>query len=312
MVQYGIEMVREAADNVYRHAIRTPVLRDIHLSKKLGADVYLKMELYQPTHSFKVRGASNKLSRTDAVDIVTASSGNHGLAIAYVSSEMGKRAHIVLPENVNKSKLRMIEELGAHVLFCGTESDERIAFAKKYAEQNGMPLIPSFDDADIIAGQGTAGLEIMEMNFDSVICPVGGGGLIAGISLCLDPKRTGLYGVQPEGANAMKLSLSTGRPVTVKTNTLADGISVSTPGALNVRILSGRVRDILLVPDEKIVEAMREMWEWSHVLMEPASASSVAALTLNSELFRERKVCLIITGGNVSDEMLARLASHRL
>ncbi|MEM3851738.1 MAG: threonine/serine dehydratase [Methanomassiliicoccales archaeon] len=302
------EEVKNAADVVYRFAIKTPVFRDRHMSLRIRRDVLLKMETFQPVHSFKIRGATNKLCRIEEKKVITASSGNHGIAVAYVCSELGKEATVVVPENVNKAKLRMIRELGAETIAFGNSSDERISYARKLSKQTGAPLIPSFDDIQIIAGQGTAGLEIEPP--DVLICPVGGGGLIAGIASALTDKKTRIFGVQPEGAAAMAQSLQLARQVSIKAKTIADGIAVETPGKLPLEIVRNRVEAILTVSDEEIIDAFREMWEYSHVLMEPASASTVAALVRYKERIlrkEDRSVMLIISGANVSDEALRLL-----
>ncbi len=307
----GREIVEDASRVVYRHCIRTPLYRDAHLSALTGMDIYLKMELYQPVHSFKIRGASNKLSRIEGPEVITASSGNHGIAVAFVAGELGKKAIVVLPEDVNPSKLQMIRELGAEVVLKGRSSDERMRYAADYAASHSIPLIPSFDDAHIIGGQGTIGLEIQEQkDVGCIISPIGGGGLISGIALSYGGRGTQIFGVQAEGACSMYKSVGAGTPVTADSNTVADGIMVSTPGAVNVSIVRERVREIFLVSDNDIIDAFREMWSHSHVLMEPASASTVAALLKNASVLGEKGItsaALIITGGNVSDKVLKML-----
>lgn len=310
----GKEVVTEASKIVYSYCIKTPLYRDFHLSRVTGLDVRLKLELYQPVRSFKIRGAANKLSRIRKDTVITASSGNHGIAVAYMAAMLGKKAIVVLPQNVNPSKLQMIRDMGAEVAFSGTTSDERIKYASDYAASTGIPLIPSFDDPEIIGGQGTIGLELQEqMELDAVLCPIGGGGLISGIALSYsDSSSTNIIGVQAEGAQSMNLSVREGKPVTSSSETVADGIMVSTPGAINVSIVKEHVSSILLVSDEEIVEAVKEMWHSSHLLIEPASASTVAALKkYGSELSSRgvKRVALVITGGNVSDTVLRMIAA---
>ncbi len=310
----GKEVVTEASKVVYRYCIRTPLYRDFHLSRLTGLDVRLKLELYQPVRSFKIRGAANKLSRISQDTVITASSGNHGIAVAYMAAMLGKKAVVVLPQNVNPSKLQMIKDMGAEVAFSGTTSDERIKYASDYSARTGIPLIPSFDDPEIIGGQGTIGLEMQEqMDLDAVLCPIGGGGLISGIALSYAGNRsTSIMGVQAEGAQSMNLSVHEGKPVTSRSETIADGIMVSTPGAINVSIVKEHVRGILLVSDEEIVEAVKEMWNSSHLLIEPASASTVAALKRYGPELVSRgvnRVALIITGGNVSDKVFRMIAA---
>lgn len=309
----GKEYVTEAAKVVYSHCIKTPLYRDFHLSKETGMDVYLKLELYQPVHSFKIRGAANKISRIKDETVITASSGNHGIAVAYMANALHKKAIVVLPENVNPSKLQMIRDMGGEVVLKGTTSDVRIEYAKDYSSKQGIPLVPAFDDPEIIGGQGTIGLEIQEQNaVDAIICPIGGGGLISGIALSYEGTGpTAIYGVQSEGAQSMNLSVKEGVPVKSPANTIADGIMVSTPGKINVSIVKDKVRKILLVNDNEIIDSLREVWKSSHVLMEPASASTVAALKKNASQLKSegvRSVALIISGGNVSDAVFKTVA----
>lgn len=311
-VKVGRGDVLEAEKVVYRHCIRTPLYYDHYLSGKVHADVYLKMEMFQPVHAFKIRGASNKMANIAGNSVVTASSGNHGLAVAYVARAMGKKAAIVLPENVNESKLKLIRALGAETVMSGLTTDERMVTAKRLGDTRGMTMIPPFDDPYIISGQGTAGLEIQtQAHCDYVISPVGGGGLISGIALSYDGiGGTEVIGAQSEKSKSMYESLRAGRPVTSPSETVADGISVTTPGSLNVAILARRIRRMLLVSDGEILSAVKEMWQNSRVLMEPASASTVAALLkYRTELIAggNESIALIISGGNVSDKLLRSL-----
>jgi threonine dehydratase len=308
--------VQEAARVVYRFAVRSPLRRDAELSDLLGADVYLKLENEQPVRSFKIRGATNLLVRIDEPEVVASSSGNHGIAVAYVAARLGRRATIVLPENPNPAKRAAIEAEGARVILRGTSSDERNAFARRYAEERGARLVPPFDDPRIVAGQGTVGLEIQaETHVDVLFCPVGGGGLLSGIALAYPPPDAPtLYGVQPEGAASMRASLAAGRPVTVDARSIADGITVSRPADLTFGIVRDRARDLLVVRDEEILDATRLLYSRSGLLVEPASASTLAATLRYPSLWRPSDrprptVVLVLSGGNVSDEVRRRIAS---
>ncbi|MGC2035286.1 MAG: threonine/serine dehydratase [Thermoplasmata archaeon] len=301
--------VLEAADRVYRFARHTSLVRDPGLSERLDCDVLLKLETEQPVGSFKVRGAANKLIELTETEVIAASSGNHGIAVAYVASRLGKRATIVLPENVNPRKEARIRELGATTIRHGVSSEERGPFARELARQKGSAYIPSFDDPRIITGQGTLGLEIQNaISADAILCPVGGGGLISGIALAYEGSETALlFGVQPEGAASMQASLSAGKPVSIPVDTIADGISVSRPGELTFSIVRDRVQEILTVSDTEILTATQELWQRSGRLIEPASASVVAAALRWSEKWKglaaRPTLVLVISGGNISDEI---------
>jgi threonine dehydratase len=302
--------VLDASHMIYDHCIRTPLYYDYYLSSRTRADVYLKMETFQPVRSFKIRGTANKMLRAREEGVITASSGNHGMAVAYMARRLNKKATIVLPENVNRSKLNIISSLGAEVVFCGTGSDERMAKAREISSRQGLRMIPPFDDPEIIAGQGTIGLELQSsQRCDFVLSPVGGGGLISGIALSYDGvPGTEVIGAQSENSRSMYESLKRGKPVASPSATVADGIAVSTPGNLNVSVLSKRVKRIFLVSDDEILSAVREMWINSRILMEPASASTVAALLrYRTSLPEHASIALVISGGNVSDSVVQML-----
>jgi threonine dehydratase len=301
--------VLEAAGRVYRFARHTSLVLDPVLSERLDCHVLLKLETEQPVGSFKVRGAANKMIELPETEVVAASSGNHGIAVAYVASQLGKRATIVLPENVNPRKEARIRELGAATIRHGTSSEERGPFAQELARQKSSAYIPSFDDPRIIAGQGTLGLEIQNaVSADAILCPVGGGGLISGIALAYERSKAPLlFGVQPEGAASMQASLSAGNPVSIPVETIADGISVSRPGELTFSIVRDRVKEILTVSDTEILTATKELWRRSGRLIEPASASVVAAALRWSVKWKglaaRPTLVLVISGGNVSDDI---------
>ena len=303
--------VLDAGLVIYGYCVRTPLQYDYYLSSRTRTDVYLKMETFQPVRSFKIRGTANKMLRVREDGVITASSGNHGMAVAYMARRLDKKATIVLPENVNRSKLKIIRSFGAEVVFCGTSSDERMAKAREISSSQGLRMIPPFDDPEIIAGQGTIGLEMQSsQRCDFVLSPVGGGGLISGIALSYDGvPGTEVIGVQSENSRSMYESLKEGKPVVSPSATVADGIAVTTPGNLNVSILSKRVRRVLLVSDDEILSAVREMWINSRILMEPASASTVAALLKYRNSLPEgaTSVALIISGSNVSDSVVQML-----
>jgi threonine dehydratase len=248
--------------------------------------------------------------------VVASSSGNHGIAVAYVAAKLGRRATIVLPEKPNPQKRAAIEALGARTILRGAASDERNAFARRLAEEREACLVPPFDDPRIIAGQGTVGLEVQEAGppANAVLAPVGGGGLLSGVALSYPPDGSPvLFGVQPEGAASMRASLEAGEPVTAPARSFADGITVSRPGKLTFSVFRRRVREVLTVTDEEIFDATRTLWREASLPVEPASASTLAAALRYPERWRGASdrptVVLVLSGGNVSDSVRARIES---
>ncbi len=211
--------IEAAAEQISGVASRTPLIESPALSGRFGITVYLKLECFQPIRVFKIRGAYNKISQISAKKIVAASSGNHGIAVAYSSRMLGKQCTVVVPEAAVKEKLDVIQEYGADVVKFGKYHSDREMKAREIASQTGATFVPPFNDRDIIAGQGTCGLEIAQQldEFDSVIVPVGGGGLISGISIAIKSLKPSarVYGVEPTGAAKMQASLSAGKIVTI-------------------------------------------------------------------------------------------------
>lgn len=302
--------IERASRRISGVASRTPLVESPLLSKRVGARVYLKLECFQPIRVFKIRGAYNKISRVRSRKVVAASSGNHGLAVSYSSHLLGKDATVVIPENAVKEKADAIEEYGAKVVRSGKYHVERESKAQQISKETGATFVHPFNDPDIIAGQGTCGLEIVEQlsEFDSILVPVGGGGLIAGISIAVKSLKPGarVYGVEPSGAVKMGASLDAGKPVTLKApSSIADGLIPSTVGELTLRAAQNYVDGMLNVQDEQILASMKLLVRDAHIFPEPSGAAPLAALMNGENLAKMGKsVVLVISGGNVSTSLL--------
>jgi threonine dehydratase len=307
----GLKDIEEAAGRIAGVASRTPVIEAPALSEMARRRVYLKLECYQPIKVFKIRGAYNKISRTEGNSVVAASSGNHGIAVAYCSRILGKKCTVVVPETVVKEKAIAIEQQGAELVKVGRLSGEREARAKKLASSTGSVFVHPFDDREVIAGQGTCGLEIRDQlsDFDSVLVPVGGGGLISGISIALKaltPKAK-IYGVEPRGAPKLFSALEAKKIITVPNpSSIADGLLPSALGELPYRICSRNVDGAVLVSEEEILEATRAMVNEAGIIAEPSGAAALAPLLSGNKDLGER-VVVVVSGGNISRGLLARL-----
>ena len=306
------DRISEARDRIKGVASQTPLVEAPALSKKFGRKVYLKLECYQPIRVFKIRGAYNKVSQVSASGVVAASSGNHGIAVAYSARRLGKRCTVVVPETAVQEKVSAIEELGAEVVKFGRFSSEREAKARELAKRQGEFVHP-FDDPEVIAGQGTCGMEIVEQleDFDSVVVPVGGGGLISGVTVAIKATKPSVrvFGVEPVGASKLGPSLKQGRRVAVDSpKSIADGLLPNSVGELPFRLIEGKVAGTFEVTDEEIVEAMRLLLHHAHVVAEPSGAAPLAALLAgkSAEMLGERAV-FVISGGNVSLSLLRKL-----
>lgn len=308
--------VRSAAKTIESIAYRTPLYRSETLSRRFDANVFLKLECYQPIRVFKVRGAANKMLRLDTArrdrGVVAASSGNHGLAVAYVARLLGTTATIVVPTSAVREKVEAIKELGATVVEHGRSHAERFARAMHIQKEQGTVLVHPFDDPEVIAGQGTIGLEILEdlPDVDTILVPVGGGGLISGISLAVKSGKpaTKVYGVQSDRAPSMYESLRAGKPISLDdSQTIADGLAPGEPGQLTFRIAKEYVDGILLTSDERIRWATRMALESLHLLIEPSAAAVIAALDESYQPRRGENLVLTISGGNISLKLLREL-----
>jgi threonine dehydratase len=313
--------IEQAEARIRKYIPPTPLEHSERLSTLYGREVYLKLEVFQPIRVFKIRGALNKLlSLGDSAlrrGIITASSGNHGLAIAYSSRIFGIKAVICVPENVNPQKIGAIMEQGAEVIRAGANYDEVYENTVKMAARRKLTFVHAFDDKDVIAGQGTCGLEISRQSseVDSAVVAIGGGGLISGVSIALkesiDDVR--VYGAETKAIPSMYESLKVGKRVHIKPSyTIADGMQASVPGRLTFEAATKFVDKIGLVSDSEIKGAIYELLVNARVLAEPAGASPLAALKNPLRKERGKHTALVISGGNISLELLSEILNSEV
>ena len=307
-----INDILAAKERITGYTIRTPLLRLTNLDKYLGCEVYAKAECMQTTGSFKLRGAMNKiLSLTEEElkrGIVAASSGNHGKAVAYASRKMGIKATIVLPFTVAKNKEDTIRSYGAEIIKC--DVNERFETAEKLCRERNATLVPPFNDETVMAGQGTAGLEIMEQypDLDAVIVPVSGGGLIGGIASAIKAvsPQTKVFGAEPASLPRYSASLQAGKPVTVERKaTIADALVTNIPGTICFPYVASNTDAFADVDEEYILKGMKLLLLEGKLLCEPSSGISLGAVLQG--LFPVKttdKVCFFISGGSVAFDHL--------
>ncbi|MBQ1001654.1 threonine ammonia-lyase [Streptomyces nigra] len=289
-----------------------------HLSQLVGAPVHLKCENLQRTGSFKLRGAyvriAGLLPEERAAGVVAASAGNHAQGVALASSLLGVRSTVFMPKGAPLPKISATRDYGAEVRLHGQVVDETLAAAQEYAAETGAVFIHPFDHPDIIAGQGTVGLEILEQcpEVRTVVVGIGGGGLAAGIAMAVKTLRPDvrIVGVQAEGAAAYPPSLAAGRPVAVEhPATMADGIKVGRPGDVPFRIIGDLVDEVRTVTEDELAAALLLCLERAKLVVEPAGASPVAALLSDPGSF-EGPVVAVLSGGNVDPVLLQRVLRH--
>ncbi|MFC3198834.1 threonine ammonia-lyase IlvA [Parapedobacter deserti] len=280
------------------------------LSEKYSANIYLKREDMQVVRSYKLRGAFNKISKLPEAErstgVVCASAGNHAQGVAFSCKRLGISGVIFMPGPTPKQKISQTEMFGngyIEIVLTGDTFDDCQQAALAYAREKGMTFIHPFDDTDIIEGQGTVGVEILQdqPDTDVVIIPIGGGGLAAGTGTCLKQTKPDitLYGVEPEGAPSMKAALINGGPVTLnEINRFVDGAAVKRIGELTYRYCKDLLDDVRLVPEGKICTTILELYNKDAIVVEPAGALSVAALDFYSDEIKGKKVVCILSGGN--------------
>jgi threo-3-hydroxy-L-aspartate ammonia-lyase len=300
----GLDDVRAAARRLEGVAHRTPVFTSQTLDERVGARVLIKAEAFQRTGSFKFRGAYNKISSLSdeerARGVVAFSSGNHAQAVALAARLHGAGATIVMPEDAPLLKLDATRGYGAEVITYDRYAEDREAIGNRLAEERGLVLVRPFDDPLVIAGQGTAALELVEEagELDLLMAPVGGGGLIAGCATVVAPGAR-VVGVEPEDGDDTLRSLAAGRPVeTPVSRSIADALQVPRPGDITFEINSRLLEGIVTVTDEELVDAMRFLFERMKLVAEPGGAAAVAAL-LAGKVEAAGVVGVIVSGGNV-------------
>jgi len=312
--------ILEAHRKIRKFAARTPTYHSVVFSQRTSAEVYLKLECFQPVGVFKIRGAINKmrsLSRSELKKgLVTSSSGNHGLAVAFAAKIYGAKAVVVVPENAVEEKVKAIESYGAEVVKYGKDYDEAYSKALEIRKETGKTFVHPFNDPFVIAGQGTIGLELLEdvPDLDTIIVPVGGGGLISGISIAAKTLKPNIrmVGVQPEGAPAVYRSWKAGKIVEMDSvKTVADGLASRKPLDLTFGIIKKYLDDILLVTDKEIGEAVLALLREAHILAEPSGAASLAALLFKYHSKPKEKVAVVVSGANISIDYLTALLKQK-
>ncbi|RMF17265.1 MAG: threonine ammonia-lyase [Alphaproteobacteria bacterium] len=315
----GITDVEAAAERIAGQVVTTPVIRSGPLSERFDAEIFLKLETFQFTASFKERGALNRLLALDADErrrgVVAMSAGNHAQGVARHAARLGIPATIVMPLGTPFTKVRNTERLGARVELVGGNLQEALDHALALVEREGRVFVHPFDDPLVMAGQGTLGLEFLKAvpDLDMMVVPIGGGGLISGVATAAKALRPEIevIGVQSAAYPSMKAALE-GREVAPAGMTIAEGIAVKAAGELTRRVVAALVEDILIVEEWRIEDAIDLLVEVEKVVAEGAGAAPLAALELARERIRGRRIGLVVTGGNIDPRTLSFCMMRRM
>ncbi len=309
-----LDKIYHAAFSLKNIARKTEVIYANKVTE--GKNIYLKTENLQKTGSFKIRGAYYKISQLSDEErgkgIVACSAGNHAQGVALAAKEFGVKAIICMPEGAPISKVEATKALGAEVHLVGETYDDAYNYAITINKELGSTFIHPFDDIDVIAGQGTIGLEILDQlpNVDNVVVPIGGGGLISGVAYAIKQLKPSvkIYGVQASNAASMVDSISKKEKLTIKSvSTFADGIAVKTPGELTYSIVNGYVDELVTVTDDEIATAILTLIEKQKLICEGAGAVSVAAVMFNKIPLDNKNTCCILSGGNIDVNILNKV-----
>jgi len=314
--------IQDARELLTGVSIQTPILADDRLSREIGSEVRLKAECLQRSGSFKIRGAYNRISQLSDLEkergVIAASAGNHAQGVALAASLVGTKSTIVLPEIAPLTKITATKNLGGNVVLHGSTFDEAVAYSRELQAEHGYTYVHAFDDERVIAGQGTIGLEIIELLPDiaTVVVPIGGGGLISGIATAIKALKPNvrIIGVQAENVAWVNPSLEAGRPVYAEPGqTIADGIAVKSPGALTFPIIQQLVDDVVEVTEEEIARAIFSCVQNSRLVVEGAGAAGLAALLAKKVAVKSGEtVCAVLCGGNIDANLLARVLEQVL
>lgn len=313
------ETVSHAATRLAGHAFKTPILHSDALDSLAGCQLLIKAEALQKGGAFKYRGARNRLSQLSAkealIGVVAFSSGNHAIGVAIAAQELNVPAIIVMPKDAPQTKVKKVRAYGADIKFYDRETESREEIAAEISANSGRIIVPSFDDPDIIAGQGTIGLELAEQCNDlhAVIVCLGGGGMCAGISLALKElsPSTLIYGAEPQHYNDHQLSLETGERERLKfyPASLCDALMTPQPGELTWAINSKSLSAVFTVSDEECLNAMAAAKQHLDLTLEPGGAVALASILKHKPFKSHEKIVVIASGGNVDEEILAKALS---
>lgn len=313
--------VQSAAERLASHATRTPLLESAALNARLEGRVLIKAETLQRVGAFKFRGAYNRLSRLSAQErvggVVAFSSGNHAQGVALAARLLSMPALIVMPADAPRIKVEATRDYGADIRFYDRATENREAIAADLAAARGAVVVPAFDDPHVIAGQGTVGLEIVEQaaaagaDLDILLSPVGGGGLLAGVSIVMEAlsPATRIFGVEPAGFDDTRLSLEAGvrRGAPPSSRSLCDALESPMPGVLTFPILRRTLAGALAVSDSEVADAMRYAFSTLKLVVEPGGAVALAALLSGKVDIAKKTAVIILSGGNVDDALFARI-----
>lgn len=311
-VSVGIEDVRAAAERIQPYIHRTPVLTCKALDAVCEAELFFKCENFQRTGSFKFRGASNAVGALAASalekGVATHSSGNHGAALARAAVERGAKAWIVMPENAPRAKQEAVASYGGEIIHCPADVASREAYIADVLKRTGATFVHPYNNVMVVAGQGTAALELCEQapDLDVVITPVGGGGLLSGTALTLHALQPGtaVLAGEPQGADDAYRSLQADRIIPmVDPNTIADGLLTSL-GEITFPVIRSYVSEIVTVDEAAIVDAMRRIWQRMKIVVEPSAAVPLAALLARPDLVAGKRVGIVLSGGNLDLDKL--------
>ena len=314
-----INSIKEANLELRTNIVRTPTIQSQYLSNEVNANVFLKLENLQYTSSFKVRGAYVSIKRLKEEQkqkgVIAMSAGNHAQAVAWWAQKEGVKATIVMPEQAPLSKVMKTKSLGAEVILKGRTLNESQNYVSELIDYKKLTLIHPYDDPNVVIGQGTLGLELMEdtKNLDLLVIPIGGGGLISGVSIVaksLNPNIK-IFGVQTEKFPSMYNVLHK-KQLAISGDTLADGIAVKRPGNITSEIIKNHVDDILLINEFELEMAISSLFENERIVAEGAGAAGVAAIMKNKDKFSGKKVGTVICGGNIDARLFASILNRKL
>jgi threonine dehydratase len=307
-----LEAIRRAHERIRPHIHRTPVLTSARFDEASGGSLFFKCENFQKVGAFKARGATNAVLSLDEETarrgVATHSSGNHAAALARAAKLRGIPAHIVMPSNTLKVKVRAVEGYGARIVFCEPNQQAREEACARVIAETGATLVHPFENEDVMAGQGTVAVELLEdvPDLDLLLCPVGGGGVLSGTAVAAKSLRPGIkvIATEPAGADDAAQSFDKHELIRQETkNTIADGLRTDL-GQPNFDLIQRYVDDIVTVTEENIVAAMRAIWETMKIVVEPSGAVAYAAILEGKVDCRAKRVGIILTGGNVDLDAL--------